>query len=85
MEALREDLYDPFQPLAVKKTGADLRLLEIIGFVLFQEVTWLMWEERTVHDPLYSVDLGWAPAGRERQWDEGGKERPAPSPSCASC
>ena len=41
-----------------------------------------MWEERTVHDPLYSVDLGWAPAGRERQWDEGGKERLAPSPSC---
>ena len=58
--------------------GADLQLLEIIGFVLFQEVTRLMWETRTVHGPLCPVDLGWASAGREWQWAKSGR---APHPS----
>ena len=42
-----------------------------LTFVLFKEVTWLQWEVRTVHAPLYSTDLGWA---RSRKGKGGGRK-----------
>lgn len=56
----------------MKEIGTDPAVLEIIGFVLFQEVTRLMWKQ-TVHGPLCPVDLGWASAGREWQWAKSGR------------